>query len=140
MSRSVAALFQGFQNFDSSLDLRGALFNKLGSLKHLDLLKEAVGEEFFYGGMVKGDLTFSFQGRHLGLETASKQNVPLEKIDYWSEHSKKTLELSKILELARSALPLTQKIGKSNRIKNIQKRVFKKGKRKPSPQNSLCPG
>ena len=101
MARSGAAVYHGFQNFDEGLNLKGALFNRLGSQKHLDILEEALGKEKSFGGITKGDQSFAFQGRHLGLETASGKNVSHEKLNYWKDHAAKNINLEKIIETAK---------------------------------------
>ena len=78
MARSAAALVQGFERFDPELGFAGVLFNRLGSPRHLDYLRDAVAEHVrmpCLGGLMR-DTTLTMPERHLGLVTA--QDRPLD--------------------------------------------------------------
>lgn len=72
MSRSLAALAQGFARFDRGLAWAGLLANHVGGINHAALLRDAMGavpELPFLGGLTRRpDLTLP--ERHLGLVTA----------------------------------------------------------------------
>ena len=42
MSRSLAALIQGYRSFDSRVNVAGVILNRVGSDRHLQLLQEAI--------------------------------------------------------------------------------------------------
>lgn len=75
MARSAAALLYGFKNFDPALDLRGVIFNRIGSRAHLEYLKEAVCPNFpdlaVLGGIPR-EQSVQIPERHLGLVTADE--------------------------------------------------------------------
>jgi len=71
MARSAAALVQGFENFDPTLRFAGVVFNRLGSPRHLDYLREAVEGAVrmpCLGGLLRED-AIAMPERHLGLVT-----------------------------------------------------------------------
>ena len=47
MARSAAALLQGFERFDRDVSFAGVVFNRIGSPRHLDYLREALFEQFY---------------------------------------------------------------------------------------------
>ncbi|MBI4797325.1 MAG: cobyrinate a,c-diamide synthase [Desulfarculus sp.] len=72
MSRSLAALAQGFARFDPGLTWAGLLANHVGSMGHAALLREAmnaVPELPFLGGLTRRP-DLALPERHLGLITA----------------------------------------------------------------------
>jgi cobyrinic acid a,c-diamide synthase len=105
MARSVAALVRGFASFDPDLNLAGALFNRVGSRGHLDLLRKALGQKETLGGLPR-DAEHAFPERHLGLVTANDETLPPALLDHWSEAAAEWIDLDRLLTLARSAEPL----------------------------------
>ena len=78
MARSVSALVQGFLNFDKSLNIKGVIFNRVGSKRHASILIEAIEDLDIkvYGALPKEDLIL-IPTRHLGLVT--QQDFGLKK-------------------------------------------------------------
>jgi cobyrinic acid a,c-diamide synthase len=104
MARSVAALAHGFATFDPALRLSGLLCNRVGSDRHLALLREACTETPVLGGMLK-DSSAQFPSRHLGLHAAD-QAVSEADLRAWSERLLAHTELDPILAIANGAAPL----------------------------------
>jgi cobyrinic acid a,c-diamide synthase len=72
MARSAAALVQGFERFDPQLRFAGVLFNRVGSPRHLEYLRQALEGQVamdFLGGLPRED-ALAIPERHLGLHTA----------------------------------------------------------------------
>ncbi|MEM7303010.1 MAG: cobyrinate a,c-diamide synthase [Pseudomonadota bacterium] len=72
-SHSVAALIEGFMRHRSGLRFAGVIFNRVGSQRHADLLREAarsVGTAVL--GMVKRNEALQLPERHLGLVQAEE--------------------------------------------------------------------
>lgn len=68
LSGSVAAIAKGYQNLDSKVEVIGVILNKVGSDRHLELLKNALQPlniEIF--GIFYREETITLQDRHLGL-------------------------------------------------------------------------
>ena len=42
MARSAGAMVLGYEQFDPQVDVRGVIFNRVGSVGHFEMLKEAV--------------------------------------------------------------------------------------------------
>jgi cobyrinic acid a,c-diamide synthase len=71
MARSAAALVSGFENFDEKLRFAGVIFNNIGSLSHLEYLKEAMASYVKMPclGGVRRNRAIKMPERHLGLVT-----------------------------------------------------------------------
>ncbi len=121
MARSAAAIFHGFKNFDKLLNLKGVILNSLGSSRHLEIIEEALGKEFSFGGVTKGDESFMFESRKLGLKTAMGENVSKEMLEYWRDHCLKYLNIDKLLHVSQvegvTNILRTPKINKEQNIK-----------------------
>jgi cobyrinic acid a,c-diamide synthase len=80
MARSAAALVQGFERFDEEISFSGALFNHLGSDRHLRYLKEAMEGHVrmpVLGGLIR-DEEIAIPERHLGLVTREDHDLTQE--------------------------------------------------------------
>ncbi|WP_001022071.1 cobyrinate a,c-diamide synthase [Leptospira interrogans] len=102
MARTVSAILKGLKIFDPDLNLAGAFANFTGSPSHIQLLKDASTEVPILGGLWKHSEQ-TFPERHLGLYSASEENVSEEKFNFWGEEGEKSLEVNSILEIANSA-------------------------------------
>jgi cobyrinic acid a,c-diamide synthase len=68
LSRSVAAIAHGYKTFDPRIQLAGVVLNRVGSDRHLELLKDAL-EPLQLGvlGVLRRQDTITIPDRHLGL-------------------------------------------------------------------------
>ena len=71
MARSAAALVSGFEKFDPDLRYAGVLFNRIGSQRHMQYLREALEGHVDMPclGGVRRDQKIVIPERHLGLVT-----------------------------------------------------------------------
>ncbi|MDI3404897.1 cobyrinate a,c-diamide synthase [Streptomyces cavernicola] len=104
-SRSVAALVHGFASWDPEVRLAGVILNKLGSDRHEQLLRDALGES---GVPVLGALRRESQvkapSRHLGLvPVAERRAEALESVAALAAQVRADCDLEGLLALARSA-------------------------------------
>ena len=130
MARSVAAIFEGFKKFDQRIRIAGAIFNYIGSLRHLEILEEAVDKKNSLGGIVKGERNFILESRNLGLKTVLKDEISNEIFYYWKEHCRKYLDLKKIIAIAKdvtSKSKMKNNLGKEDvkakKINLLQRKV-----------------
>ncbi len=104
MARSAAALLYGFKNFDPALDLRGVIFNRIGSRAHLEYLKEAVCPNFpnlaVLGGIPR-EQSVQIPERHLGLVTADEMALDGRWQAKLAGIMEEFLDLDLLLEIAR---------------------------------------
>ena len=74
MARSIAALASGFASFDRELKVAAVIANRVGSRRHLELLRQALASPPIVGGFTD-EAELAFPERHLGLTTAARETV-----------------------------------------------------------------
>ena len=68
LSRSVAAIAHGYKTFDPRIQLAGVVLNRVGSDRHLELLKDALEPlQLSVLGVLRRQDTITIPDRHLGL-------------------------------------------------------------------------
>ena len=65
MSRSAAAMEKGFAEFDQGVRLAGTILNRVGSERHLAMLKSCLEKPIF--AALPRDREMEMKSRHLGL-------------------------------------------------------------------------
>ncbi|MET8233178.1 cobyrinate a,c-diamide synthase [Micromonospora sp. NPDC005298] len=107
--RSAAALTLGMAAFDPAVRIGGVILNRVGSPRHETLLRDALAE---VGVPVLGAVTRAAEvaapARHLGLVPVAEQAPEsLAIVTALAELVEATVDLDAVLDLARSAPPLT---------------------------------
>ena len=106
-SRSVAALVQGFAQFDDRVRIGGVVLNRVGSDRHEALLREALQDVAPVLGVLHRDEGVATPSRHLGLvPVAERTPESVATVRRLGELCTRSLDLDALLELARSAPPL----------------------------------
>lgn len=102
MARTIAAVLHGFSNYDPALDLAGAICNRVGSPRHLDLLRQALPQDGprILGGLPK-KLACTFSERHLGLIEARQNEVSEDVFEALADLIEDWIDLDGVLELAQ---------------------------------------
>ncbi len=79
LSHSIAALIQGYRTFDPSLKFAGVVLNRVGSDRHLEILKAAIAPlQIPILGVLRREDAIQIPDRHLGL-------VPTDEMEGLSE-------------------------------------------------------
>jgi cobyrinic acid a,c-diamide synthase len=109
-SASAAALLHGFTTWDPGTRIGGVIFNKAGSPRHEELLREAAGAA---GVPVLGVLRrrdqLTVPSRHLGLIPAAELGAPaLAAVAALAAMVADSVDLDAVLRLARTAGPLRE--------------------------------
>ncbi|WP_353902220.1 cobyrinate a,c-diamide synthase [Micromonospora harpali] len=107
--RSAAALVLGMRVFDERVRVGGVILNRVGSPRHETLLRDALAE---VGVPVLGAVSRSVEvaapSRHLGLvPVAERAPESLAVVAALADLVAATVDLDAVLDLARSAPPLT---------------------------------
>ncbi|MET8044940.1 cobyrinate a,c-diamide synthase [Micromonospora sp. NPDC005215] len=107
--RSAAALTLGMAAFDPAVRIGGVILNRVGSPRHETLLRDALAE---VGVPVLGAVTRAAEvaapARHLGLvPVAERAPESLAIVSALAELVEATVDLDAVLDLARTAAPLT---------------------------------
>ena len=104
---SAAATALGFRVYDPAVNLAGVLLNRLGSETHEEMVRTAMkGIDLRVYGALRRDAALALPERHLGL-TPVEEHAAAETIAAVGQRVEAGLDLDGILELARSASPLS---------------------------------
>jgi cobyrinic acid a,c-diamide synthase len=105
-SQSIAAPLHGFSTFDHSVRIAGVILNRVGSLRHEDVLRQAcehAGVRVF-GAIPRAD-ELSLPSRHLGLVTAVEHGRRAgAAVEAMTALVGRHIDLVGIADLARSAV------------------------------------
>ncbi len=105
MAYSAAPLLYGFRTFDPRLNLAGVIFNQVNSLSHYRYLEAAARDAGVEPlGYLPHNKAVAISQRHLGLDTSTgygREGV----IAAMAEHVKKTVDIERLLEITKVALP-----------------------------------
>ncbi len=107
MARSAAAVIKGFETFDAELSFAGVVFNRVGSLNHLSILKKAVSRYCAIpclGGILR-DNRLVMPERHLGLVTSEEAALSDETLEYLVTLVEENIDLEELLETCQVSLP-----------------------------------
>jgi cobyrinic acid a,c-diamide synthase len=114
ITRSSAALVNGYKNFDPDVEIAGVILNNIGSCRHAEKAKEAI--EFYTGvpviGIVPRDPSMQISMRHLGLIPALEGRRRFGDGDFEArlhgieEIINKGIDIDSFLKIASSAKPL----------------------------------
>ena len=107
--KSAAALVLGFKALDPEINIAGVILNKVKNQAHYEKTKRSIEEitkTEVIGGIVRDD-TISIEQRHLGLVPARERETSIKFIDIWSKTIKESIDLDRLVEIAKSAPKIT---------------------------------
>ncbi|GFN23247.1 cobyrinate a,c-diamide synthase [Thermanaeromonas sp. C210] len=108
MTRSVAALVRGFQDFDSRLRLSGVILNRVARPRHENMLRRAI-EEYtdlpVLGALPKDD-AYLIPDRHLGLIPAAEREDLHRALEATRAAVEGAVDVDRIWDIARTARPV----------------------------------
>ena len=103
--KSAAALVLGFKQLDPEINIAGVILNKVKNKAHYEKTKRSIEEitkTEVIGGIVRDD-NISIEQRHLGLVPAREKENSLKFINMWSEVIKNSLDLERLVEIAKTS-------------------------------------
>lgn len=104
-ARSMGAVVKGFEIFDESVDLRWVVFNRTGSERHEQVLRDSIrGSKAALLGCLRRDPALELESRHLGLVTAPEAGPGWEKFLKAAGDAAESLDLGKLLRRSKVAL------------------------------------
>lgn len=133
MTRSVAALVNGFINFDRDVEIKGVVLNQVATPRHEKIIRDSI-EKYCHVEVVGAIPRFKnikMPERHMGLLPHQEHEMQKEAEEFINKVSE-YLDQNKILDIVKNAPPLiyTEKTDKINRfgeglkIGVIRDRVF----------------
>ena len=110
MTRSVAALVRGYQQFEAEVNIAGVILNNVARNRHERMLVGAI--ERYCGipvlGCVPKSELLTIPDRHLGLVPRGEDERLVPALENALRMAREHLDLNGILEIARSAPPLPE--------------------------------
>lgn len=105
MARSAAALVMGFKDFDPGLDLAGVILNRIGSDRHLSLVREAIESTCNVPviGYVRKNTRLELPSRHLGLVPTVEGGYLKDTVTSLAAEIREGIDLWRLLKIAESA-------------------------------------
>jgi cobyrinic acid a,c-diamide synthase len=118
ITRSAAAIVNGYHTFDPEINIAGVILNNIGSVRHAQKASEAIIH--YTGipvlGIIRRDNSMQISMRHLGLvpamEECRRRNNFDSRIEAIKKHVSAGIDLDKILEIANHA-PMLPKPGQT---------------------------
>lgn len=108
MARSAAALVAGFVKFDPELNIAGVILNRIGSERHLRLVKESI--ETYCNvpvvGYIRKNAKLELPSRHLGLVPTVEGGSLPEMVSALADEIREGIDLDKLRQIAESAADL----------------------------------
>ncbi|MBP5199514.1 MAG: cobyrinate a,c-diamide synthase, partial [Schwartzia sp.] len=107
MGESAAALVLGFKQYDSEVNIAGAILNRLGSDTHRTMIEEALEKlDIPVFGAIKRNDAMTMPERHLGLVPVEENERERETVEEIGRVIGASVDLERIVSLAKSAPPL----------------------------------
>jgi cobyrinic acid a,c-diamide synthase len=109
-ARSIAATALGYAKFHKNSRIVGLILNKLGSKKHEEMCRAALGPlRIPVIGCIPKNPELSLESRHLGLIPITEQALLKQKITKIAKTISSYLDVDKIISLANNTKQISQK-------------------------------
>lgn len=119
MTRGIAPLILGYQQFDPDIHIAGVILNQVGGSRHEAKLRAII--EHYTNVKVLGAVHFNSEltidERHLGLIPSNEINVVQHKIHTISQIISNSVNLDQLLNVANFTAPTVSSCSKKNDIK-----------------------
>ncbi len=105
---SVAAMVLGFKTFDPALNIAGVFLNRIGSPRHLEMIRNALDTycPLPVIGFLEKDAALKMPERHLGLVPAGENSALKNVLTQITERVAYNLDLETMVKIAHEAPPL----------------------------------
>lgn len=105
MTRSVAPIILGYQQFDPAIRIAGVILNSVAGVRHEERLREVFARyiDIPLLGCIHRDPELAISERHLGLIPSNEASAVESKLDYIADAIERQVDLDQVLAIARSA-------------------------------------
>ncbi len=106
-AESVAAVLKGFEVFDPEVRIKGVIFNRVGSARHIELIRGAVQHscQAKVLGFFPRDINFEIPDRHLGLHMGAESPLNRDQLARLIAAIEEHIDLDALLSLGRTGGP-----------------------------------
>jgi cobyrinic acid a,c-diamide synthase len=107
MTRGIAPLIRGYQDFDPKVSIKGVILNKVGGPRHEGKLRAALERytDLPFLGAVRRDPRIEIRERHLGLVPANEDAEADARISRLAAAVAEQIDLDRLVELAAADYP-----------------------------------
>ncbi|MEK8018785.1 MAG: cobyrinate a,c-diamide synthase [Candidatus Parabeggiatoa sp.] len=107
MTRGIAPLILGYQQFDKQIQIAGVILNRVGGDRHESKLRESMAyhTDVPVIGAVQRDASLVIEERHLGLMPSNEDNLALDKINMIAKRIVEQVNLEQLINIAKGAKP-----------------------------------
>ena len=107
--RSIAAIVHGCQTFEPNTNIAGVVLNNVAQGRHETRLRQAIESHCSIPviGAIPRDEKLTIPDRHLGLVPSGEEDLHLSAITACQQAMERYLDLEAVLEIARSAPPIS---------------------------------
>jgi cobyrinic acid a,c-diamide synthase len=125
MTRSVAPIILGYQNFDPSIRIAGVILNSVAGKRHEERLREVFARyiDIPLLGCIHRDPALAISERHLGLVPSNEAVEVDDKLDYIAAAIERQVDLEQLLAIAGSAPALPAALAPAPAAVSTQPRV-----------------
>ncbi len=104
ITRSVAPLLLGFQDFDKKVDIAGVILNKVGGSRHESKLRNVIEHytDIPVFGAIQRDKTLEISERHLGLIPANESNEADRLIAHLAKAMSNQIDVDALLAVSQT--------------------------------------
>ncbi|MDY0267019.1 MAG: cobyrinate a,c-diamide synthase [Methanimicrococcus sp.] len=96
MSRSVAAMLKGYAEFDPDVHIAGVILNKIGSPRHLELIKGALDGKIPIVGALPRNSDIAVPERYMGLRLPEEEDLDFSQLADFIEEN---MDLDLLLQI-----------------------------------------
>lgn len=102
-AESMAAVVKGFEILDPEVRVRAVILNRVGSPRHLELLRGAIEKhcQAEIVGHLPRDVQFSIPERHLGLHMGDEDPISRESLLMLAETVSEFIDLDRLVEISK---------------------------------------
>ncbi|BCU70687.1 cobyrinate a,c-diamide synthase [Stygiolobus caldivivus] len=102
LASTAGAIVKGLKEYGNA-NVRGVIFNQVGSITHLNYCKRAIPDDITVLGHINFDKSLTIPSRHLGLYTTEDFKKAEEIIQYTSKLVEENIDLDKLIEISNDA-------------------------------------
>ncbi len=105
-AESVAAVLKGFEMYDREVRISGVIFNRVGSGRHRELIRDAVTKNCTTEilGFFPRDAEFTIPERHLGLHMGEESPLNAEQISSLARAIEEHIDIDRLLQVSTAAI------------------------------------
>lgn len=107
ITRGIAPLLRGYQDFDKEVNIAGVILNKVGGSRHEEKLRAAV--EYYTDipvlGALPRDASLTIDERHLGLIPSNESEQAQSLINNCARQVQASVDIDRLLEIKCNPLP-----------------------------------